>query len=136
MTEYCVYGYDDTPVTLGDGTIAVDGMRVSGSVQFVRDPRLGRLADTLGRLKATWMMRQPSDTIQMCSCKTHQGARWLPIRAFAQDRTRPENGGLDVYCRTCRNRLDKDRRAVAAELQGRKLRKWERRRKPATLRTM
>lgn len=131
-----VYGYDDEEVILGDGAVSVDGILVSGSRSFVRDPRLARLSDTMGRLKAKWMLRQQADTIQMCSCPTHQGVRWLPLRAFALDRTRPENSGLDVYCRTCRSRLDRDRRVHQAEANGRTLRKWERRRKPTTLQTM
>lgn len=38
-------GFDDSLVVLGDGKISVDGVMVSGSRSFVRDPRLHSLAD-------------------------------------------------------------------------------------------
>src|SRR4051812_11284322 len=67
-------GYDTGIVTIGDGSISVDGVMVRGSRSFVRDPRLGRLVDERyrpqGRAGASRPERThiPNHEKWCCSC--------------------------------------------------------------------
>lgn len=114
--------FDDSRVTLCDGAIAVDGVMVSASRQFTRDPRLGH--PTFAMLEAAYrrawqprMLRIP-EGYKYCGSGLKHAAPFedavLPRELFGNDRSRAD--GKDYLCRECRNALE--RRRYAREHEG------------------
>lgn len=82
-----------------------------GNKQFWNDVRRFGLPDTL-----------------MCSCRTHQGAAWLPRSEFALDKSTrgTTQDGHDRYCRKCRSDLAFARRVKELAKRGKQVRPWHR----------
>lgn len=114
------HNYDTDVVTLGDGMISVDGMLVSGSRQFARDPRLHVVTDAeearLYREACKPHMQPPRPDEKWCSGVDKEGCGWRHRAMFARDPTR--NDGKDVLCKDCRNKLARQRYARDREAQG------------------
>jgi hypothetical protein len=119
-------GYDDGLVTLGDGTVQVDGVKVAGSVTIRRDPRLSHLAQALMDLPPLW--KAPRQMAQVAP-----GHKWCaicgdirPKSYFSPDKRNWD--GLDHRCKECEN--ERKRRLYAQEV-GREVRAYARREKAA-----
>lgn len=125
MDEY----YDDSRVTLGDGSVDVDTingvLKVAGSRSTVRDPRLHRLgASALDRLPPIW--KAPVQMLQLAP-----GHKWCyvcgdvrPLHYFSPDkRTRD---GHDDRCKECENER---KRKLYADTLERPVRAYTRREK-------
>lgn len=93
--------YDDARVTLGDGSIQVDGVKVAGSRSFVRDPRLSPLARALADLPPVWkaprQMAQVAPGMKWCS----ECSEIRPKSYFSPDKRTYD--GLDHRCKGCEN---------------------------------
>ncbi len=115
-----VYGYDDAEVTLGDGAIDVGGVKVRGSCTFIRDPRLGRLTDTMGRLKLRqaerWHMLHPKSDDKWCFvCGLTRPKSYFSPRKDTWDKLEPR-------CKMCENER---KRKAYRDVVGRPVRKYE-----------
>lgn len=91
--------YDDALVTLKDGTVQVDGVKVAGSVTFRRDPRLSHLAQALMDMPPIWkaprQMAQVDSQSKWCSiCGNIR-----PKHYFSPDKRTFD--GLDHRCKEC-----------------------------------
>lgn len=120
--------YDDERVTLGDGTVDVEQgvhgvQKVSGSRDFVRDPRLHKLAaSALDQLPPLW--KAPTLMAQLAP-----GTKWC----FACGDVRPKHyfspkkdayDGLDPRCKECENER---KRRLYAQTVDRPVRPYSRR---------
>ena len=100
--------FDDSIVVLCDGAISVDGVMVSASRSFRRDPRLAQPTDAM--IHATYLrdlllagIRQPEEGMFWCpKCQV-----WKWKDQFADDgRT---HSGKSYVCRRCKSDADKRR---------------------------
>lgn len=118
--------FDDARVTLGDGTVTVDGVKVAGSRSFVRDPRLSHLAQALADLPPLWkaprQMAQVAPGMKWCS----ECAEIRPKSYFSPDKRNYD--GLDHRCKGCE--AERKRKMYAEEV-GRPVRPYTRREKVA-----
>ena len=118
--------YDDARVTLGDGKITVEGMKVAGSRSFCRDPRLSHLAQALADLPPIWkaprQMAQVALNAKWCSsCGDVRPKSYFSPKQDTYD-------GLDHRCKECEN--ERKRRLYAQEV-GHPVRPYARREKVA-----
>lgn len=91
--------YDDAMVTLRDGTVSIDGVKVAGSITFRRDPRLSHLAQALMDMPPIW--RAPRQMVQV-----DKDSKWCmecgdtrPKSYFTAKRDTFD--GLDPRCKAC-----------------------------------
>lgn len=93
--------YDDARVTLGDGEVVVDGVKVAGSRSFARDPRLSPLARALMDLPPLW--KAPRQMLQLAP-----GTKWCAscgdVRPTAYFSPKKDTyDGFDHRCKECEN---------------------------------
>lgn len=104
--------YDDALVTLKDGDITVDGVKVAGSVTFRRDPRLSHLAQALMDMPPMWkaprQMAQVDSQSKWCYCCGDV----RPKSYFAPDKRNAD--GLDSRCKGCE--AERQRRGYQAKI--------------------
>lgn len=122
MDEY----FDDARVTLGDGKIVVDGVKVAGSRSFVRDPRLSPLAQALMDLPPIW--KAPRQMAQV-----DKDSKWCfecgDVRPKSYFTAKKDNrDGLDDRCKACE--AARQRRGYASKV-GREVRAYRRQEKVA-----
>lgn len=116
--------YDDSLVTLRDGTVQVDGVKVAGSITFRRDPRLSHLAQALADLPPIWKAPRQMAQVDRDSkwCSTCGDVR--PRSYFSPDKRTFD--GLHHSCKGCRATHE---RAMYAQAVGREVRPYARREK-------
>lgn len=126
MSKARELGFDTERVTLGDGSVVVDGMKVAGSRSFVRDPRLSPLAAALADLPPLWtperqMMQIPHDSKWCSVCGDVR-----PKSYFSPDKRNYD--GLDHRCKGCEN--ERKRKGYQQRV-GREVRVYTRRERAA-----
>lgn len=108
--------FDDTRVTLCDGAIAVDGVMVSASRSFQRDPRIAQPTDAMiarlfWRDVFTARLRIIPEGYKYCSSGLRHAEPFadavLPVSEFGVDQRQPD--GRNRMCKHCRNYLDRMR---------------------------
>lgn len=111
MQEY----FDDSLVTLGDGLLTVEGVKVAGSRTFRRDPRLGSLAQALMDLPPRRKASHQGVTMpgmKWCSEADH----WEARDEFSADPRYID--GKKPVCKLCCARNERRRYALMREAQG------------------
>lgn len=120
--------YDDSLVTLGDGSVSVDTIhgveKVAGSRSAVRDPRLSALVK--GRPGAS----RPETTHNrlmrgMKWCSEHDGDGWMPLSEFSPDPRYRD--GKHPICKECRARHQRKLYAMQQQEAGIEVRPYRRR---------
>lgn len=108
--------FDDSRVTLCDGAISVEGVMVSASRSFVRDPRIAQPTDAMiarlfWRDVLTARIRLIPDGYKYCSSGLRHAAPFedavLPVTEFGVDTRNAD--GRNRMCKHCRNYLDRMR---------------------------
>ena len=118
--------YDDARVTLGDGKITVDGIKVAGSRTFVRDPRLSHLAQALADLPPIWKAPRQMAQVDKDSKWCYVCSDVRPKHYFSPHKDTYDK--LDPRCKECEN--ERKRKMYAQEV-GHPVRPYARREKVA-----
>lgn len=118
-------GYDTDFVVLGDGKISVDGIMVSGSRGFVRDPRLGRMVDERYKPQRNHRASRAEQMRALVGFKwCARCGDWQPIDQFSKDNRYHDKKHPE--CKTCRARHERQMYALIREAEGKQVRPYNR----------
>lgn len=101
-----VYGFDDEEVVTQDGTVSVDGVKVSGSQSFVRDLRLSDPDRARPGASRSEQVHLSKDEKWCYVCGHTRPKSYFSPKTDMWD-------GLDPRCKECENRRKRMRYQVS-----------------------